>query len=422
MNEAGPPPEQPVASPAGGEIPAAAEAAQPLDPLTAATLTALDQAPPQRTWIKSLILLAVSLGFFAMAGLFNNSPTGLAILVGVLLFHELGHYAGMRWFNYRDVRMFFIPLFGAAVAGRRTSVEGYQEAIVLLLGPLPGILLGGVLGVICMFYDSEMLRSATVTLLAINGFNLLPFMPLDGGRLLHLVLFSRQRHLEALFQFVTGVLLAICGGLLGGWLLAILGVFMAFGCFFTFKMSTLARELRSALALTGDTDFAAPIPRELAVPLIERVQRAFPQVKQPQSLANVVRQLWERIHIRPPGMLASLGILALHGGAFLSLPAMVVIFNRPLPREATTTRVDGKVVRTREVRVWGRLRSSTELDDRGRPHGRHLEYSPVTGKLLAEGNFLDGQREGIWMEYDAKGQPASMILYRRGVAIQVKQP
>lgn len=36
----------------------------------------------------------------------------LLILVPVLLFHELGHYVAMRVFGYRNVRMFFIPMFG----------------------------------------------------------------------------------------------------------------------------------------------------------------------------------------------------------------------------------------------------------------------------------------------------------------------
>src|SRR5262245_12447829 len=184
---------------------------QPLDPLTEATLHEIEHPQPDRSWVQSAVLLGISLVAFAATGFFNHGPSELVLLIGVLLFHELGHYAGMRLFNYQDVRMFFIPLFGAAVAGRSRSVEGYKEAIVLLLGPLPGLVMGGLLGLAAMTSGSELLRSAAMLLLVLNGFNLLPFMPLDGGRLLHLVLFSRQHYLEALFRVLTGGLLAWLG-------------------------------------------------------------------------------------------------------------------------------------------------------------------------------------------------------------------
>src|SRR5258705_4783155 len=131
------------------------QSALPIDALTTATLAELERTPEERTWLKSAMLLGVSLVIFAATGFFNDEPSRLALLIGVLLFHELGHYAGMRLFKYQDVRMFFIPLFGAAVAGRSRSVHGYKEAIVLLLGPLPGIILGGALGIAAMFQNNE---------------------------------------------------------------------------------------------------------------------------------------------------------------------------------------------------------------------------------------------------------------------------
>src|SRR6516162_6955903 len=154
---------------------AAAPIAPPPDPLTLATVAQLEKSPQQRTWIQ-MLLLVVSLAIFAATGFFNDKPGRLALLVGVIFFHELGHYIGMRLFNYQDVKMFFIPFFGAAVAGRSRSVHGYGEAIVILLGPLPGIILGGILGIVGTINGSELLRSAAVLLLFINGFNLLPFM------------------------------------------------------------------------------------------------------------------------------------------------------------------------------------------------------------------------------------------------------
>jgi Zn-dependent protease len=308
----------------------------PIDALGAAVLDLLERDPTERTWLQTAGLLGVSLLVFAMTGFFNNEPTRLALLIGVLLFHELGHFAGMRLFNYQDVRMFFIPLFGAAVAGRSRSVEGYKEAIVILLGPLPGILLGAVLGVAAIAYESELLYSAATLLLIINGFNLLPFLPLDGGRLLHLVLFSRQAWLEAVFRIVTGGLLALCGWAMSAWLLMLLGIWIVLATGYTYRVSRIAQMLRGPLQTGGKMDLSARIPRDQAVPLIDLVRQQFPQMTTAQPLANTVRQLWERIHLRPPGLFASLGLLAVYVGGFLAAPVVLIGL------AVATDRIDGQ--------------------------------------------------------------------------------
>lgn len=308
----------------------------PIDALNAAVLDLLEREPTQRTWVQTAGLLGVSLFVFAATGFFNNEPSRLAMLIGVLFFHELGHFAGMRLFNYQDVRMFFIPLFGAAVAGRNRSVEGYKEAIVILLGPLPGIVLGAVLGVAAVVYESDLLYSAATLLLVINGFNLLPFLPLDGGRLLHLVLFSRQAWLEAAFRVVTGGLLAFCGWWLSAWLLMALGVWIVFATGYTYRVSRIAQMLRGPLRTGGKMDLSAHIPRHQAVPLIDLVRQQFPQMTTAQPLANTVRQVWERTHLRPPRLFASLGLLAVYVGGFLAAPVVLV------GMAMATNRIDGQ--------------------------------------------------------------------------------
>ena len=74
----------------------------------------------------------------------------------------------------------------------------------------------------------------------------------------------------------------------------------------------------------GEMDLSARIPREQDVPLIELVRKRFPQMTQPQSLANTVRQVWERIHLRPPGLLASLALLALYIAGFFAAPILLI--------------------------------------------------------------------------------------------------
>ena len=71
-------------------------------------------------------LLIVTLLLFFSFGLLSWGMKELAILIGVILFHEMGHLLGMKMFRYQNVNMFFIPLFGAAVSGHKRKTLNRQ--------------------------------------------------------------------------------------------------------------------------------------------------------------------------------------------------------------------------------------------------------------------------------------------------------
>jgi len=118
---------------------------------SAETLAVLDELkhPPRHSWVSQLGVLGISLVLFVSLGLLQWSVAEIAVLLAVLLVHETGHYLTMLAFGYRDIRMFFIPLFGAAVSGSGANAPGYQRTLVALAGPVPGILLGLVLAFGC---------------------------------------------------------------------------------------------------------------------------------------------------------------------------------------------------------------------------------------------------------------------------------
>src|SRR5262249_32626040 len=152
------------------------------------------------------------------------------ILVGVLLFHELGHFLGMRLFGYRDVSMFFIPFFGAAVTGRKDWAPVWQRAVVLLLGPLPGLVLGSALWVGLLKAEHPFICEAAGWLIALNLLNLVPIEPLDGGRLVNLLLFFRHPRLEAAALCLSAVTVALVGEFVfGSWVLFGVGVLILLG-------------------------------------------------------------------------------------------------------------------------------------------------------------------------------------------------
>lgn len=148
-----------------------------------------------------LLILSIGLFYIVYASLLTWI-VGLALLV-VLFVHEMGHAVVMRYFGYRDMSMFFIPMVGAVVTGRVEKIAAWKQATILLAGPMPGLLVG--LGM--MIYGQQHKLSedwATVAwlLVGINAFNLLPFAPLDGGRLVEL-LFSGRRKMTLCFYAIS---------------------------------------------------------------------------------------------------------------------------------------------------------------------------------------------------------------------------
>jgi hypothetical protein len=94
---------------------------------------------PRTNAAQGLLVLALTAFLFAGShALVDAGWVTILIVLAVLSFHELGHLVAMRAFGYQDTRIFFIPFFGAAAAGRKHDATGAERAMVLLAGPLPG--------------------------------------------------------------------------------------------------------------------------------------------------------------------------------------------------------------------------------------------------------------------------------------------
>lgn len=148
------------------------------------------------TSVISLILFAV-IGYFAL----HSNLRALVIITTVVFIHELGHLLAMKLLNYSNLGIFFIPLFGGAAKGTKTNISQKQESIVLLAGPLPGIIIGAVL---FLLYKSSMhnpwVNGFSIGFILINLINLLPIYPLDGGRLLQTIFLNNSKILSNIFS------------------------------------------------------------------------------------------------------------------------------------------------------------------------------------------------------------------------------
>lgn len=188
-------------------------------------------------------LLSMGLFVSGMLLLFPNFFTTILLILVVLLVHELGHFLFMKKFNYRNVRMLFIPLMGAFVQGEKDRYSQIQSFIVVLAGPIPGILLG----ILCFQFaqqtHTEWLMTISLLFLFLNMLNLLPVDPLDGGQLMRLMITKKKDLFQFIFSLASSLLLIILGLYTQNYILIAFGFLMGIRVRSLQKSYTIRKEL-----------------------------------------------------------------------------------------------------------------------------------------------------------------------------------
>ena len=151
--------------------------------------------------VKSLLSVLVFIAAFYL--IFNWSLIFILGLVVVIFIHEMGHYLAMRHYDYKDLSIFFIPLLGAMASGEKDKISQKQSVVVLLAGPLPGIIIGCVLYLWLGGGEKEWVRQLAGMFVFINLFNLIPIIPLDGGRMLSVMFLENKRSLNRIFIYIS---------------------------------------------------------------------------------------------------------------------------------------------------------------------------------------------------------------------------
>lgn len=157
-----------------------------------------------------LLLLA----FVAISGLFKGGVAqailslALSVIIfGVVVLHEFGHILAARRFGIKTRDVILSPLGGMARLERLPSTPA-QEIAVALAGPAVNLVLAG-LGALVL-YSKVMIAAGAIGgfLAALTGwfitinlvllaFNLIPALPMDGGRVLRAALTKKYGHLKA---------------------------------------------------------------------------------------------------------------------------------------------------------------------------------------------------------------------------------
>ena len=140
---------------------------------------------------KTVLLLLPKLKLFTTAGTMLVSITAYSFVFGwmfavgfvvLLLVHEMGHVIALRREGIKASPPMFIPFLGAVISARSLGDNALAEARVGLAGPI----LGSVGSALCVLAwhvtGNDIWRALAFTGFFLNLFNLLPVIPLDGGR------------------------------------------------------------------------------------------------------------------------------------------------------------------------------------------------------------------------------------------------
>ncbi len=141
--------------------------------------------------IKGLILLLPKAKLLTTAGtalvsvaaytLFWGWPFAVGF-VALIFIHEMGHVIQLRREGIKASAPMFVPFLGAVISARSLGDNAVAEARVGLAGPVLGTLGAAACLAIGEATNSDLLRALAYVGFFLNLFNLLPVVPLDGGR------------------------------------------------------------------------------------------------------------------------------------------------------------------------------------------------------------------------------------------------
>jgi Zn-dependent protease len=141
--------------------------------------------------IKVVLLLLPKLKILTTSGSMLVSVAAYSLIWGwkfavgfvLLLFvHEMGHVIQLRREGVHASAPVFIPFLGAAVWAKSLGGNALAEARVGLAGPILGSIGAAACIPLANATGNEFWRALAFTGFFLNLFNLLPVVPLDGGR------------------------------------------------------------------------------------------------------------------------------------------------------------------------------------------------------------------------------------------------
>lgn len=134
------------------------------------------------------------------------------ILFSLILVHELGHFITAMIFHIGVDKIYIYPFGGISKFNLSLNESLKKEFLILIMGPLMQLIFSFFLSQLEFFHNYQKL--IMVYNYTILTFNLLPIYPLDGGKLLNIILsfhvsFQKSLNVTFLISYLTIFLLSL---------------------------------------------------------------------------------------------------------------------------------------------------------------------------------------------------------------------
>ncbi|OEF98353.1 site-2 protease family protein [Desulfuribacillus alkaliarsenatis] len=136
----------------------------------------------------------------------------------IVIIHELGHVFVARSFGWRVTEIEFLPFGGVAKVDWNFQGWPRQEKLVAIAGPMNNIIM--IMIALVLFQFGVIERDLAMFFIKANmllaGFNLLPALPLDGGRIYRATVCQEHGWIEGTrmayrLSYIIGAILVLVG-------------------------------------------------------------------------------------------------------------------------------------------------------------------------------------------------------------------
>jgi len=375
---------------------------------------------PTPAWLKATLLTLTLLLSTLLFGWGFGLLQAVALIL-VLIIHELGHLAAMWGFGYKNLSIFFLPFLGAAASGHKPHATPWQEAIVLLAGPVTGLILA--FAAIQIPSEAlplsfiEFVRAFVWFSLVLNLFNLLPFGVLDGGRLFELAVLGRFPYARAVFAVIGAAIGLLYALETRSVLFGLAMVFLLASTGLQFKAARVIRAIRARARSVGKRSLKGAT-------IITALGREFTQGEYGDNgphgwtqRMNLARLAYPRLLQGIPGLGVTVGVLATQGTALL-LPLVFVasLWGSPeaLPLMRTTAE-ERQLAEQQHGTSPESIQAKAALDE----FAEH--YRAQTG-AEAKWTMLDRREQEMVENDDYEPQTMQWIMQQRTALIEQLPP
>jgi Zn-dependent protease len=126
-----------------------------------------------------------------------------AVLLVLLLVHEAGHALAMRWVGLPVQGIYFIPFLGGVAVSAAPHKNEAERGFVALMGPGFSLLTTGIFVAAAFVTNEPLFEMLALASAILNGFNLAPVLPLDGGQVVDAALSRSDPEFVAIINMLA---------------------------------------------------------------------------------------------------------------------------------------------------------------------------------------------------------------------------